>query len=361
MDLSFISHRSKKSVGLRFLFLSLMSLVSAGALAGGPPPAPVAVAPAVERELWPTTWVAGSVISRNDARVAAEVPGRLEWVAEVGDYIKESQPVARIEDTDLRLEREEYLAEVDRDRARLTFLEQEVERLTRLAAQNNAAQTRLDQTRADLGVARGELATARARLRQVEEHIRRSAVAAPFSGTVVQRLARPGEWVGSGDRLVRLVDPDALEVQAMVPLSSMSYLHKGLEMALSSGETRDTGRLRSFVTAGDVQSRLLDLRMEFDEPTWISGQTVRVAVPNEAPRVVVAVPRDALVLRRSGTAVYRLTDDGTAERVPVTTGIAQGGLIEVRGEIVAGDRVIVRGNERLRPGQAVQVIGGSEE
>lgn len=353
---------SRRPRGLHLLVFSLL-LVTGAVRAGGPPPAPVAVAEAVERELSPTTWVAGSVISRRDARVATEVDGRLEWLAEVGDYIRRGRPVARIDDTDLRLREEEAQAEVERDTARVEFLQQEVERLTRLAAQNNAAQTLLDQTRADLGVARGELATARARLRRVGERLRRSVVAAPFPGTVVQRLAQPGEWVGNGTPVVRLVDPDALEVQAMVPLSAMSYLHKGLEMALRSGgdDRATTGRLRAFVTAGDVQSRLLDLRMEFSQPTWLAGQTVRVAVPNEAPRLVVAVPRDALVLRRSGTLVYRVADDGTAERVSVETGIAQGPLIEVRGDLAAGDRVIVRGNERLRPGQPVRVIGESEE
>ena len=52
--------------------------------------------------------------------------------------------------------------------------------------------------------------------------------------------------------------------------------------------------------------------------------------------------------------MYRIGEDGTAERVPVTTGIAQGTLIEVDG-ISPGDRVVVRGGERLRPGQAVTI------
>ena len=69
---------------------------------------------------------------------------------------------------------------------------------------------------------------------------------------------------------------------------------------------------------------------------------------------MIAVPRDALVLRRDGTTVFRILADDTAERVSVQTGIAAGDLIEVTG-IEPGDRVVTRGGERLRPGQKVVI------
>ena len=62
-----------------------------------------------------------------------------------------------------------------------------------------------------------------------------------------------------------------------------------------------------------------------------------------------------LVLRRDGTTVYRIDAEGLAQRVGVTTGIAVGELIEVDG-IASGDRVVIRGGERLRPGQNVTII-----
>ena len=61
------------------LLLAALIAVPAGAQEGkGPPPAPVVVAEAESRTLAPVTWYPGTVISRNQARVAAEVPGRLE-------------------------------------------------------------------------------------------------------------------------------------------------------------------------------------------------------------------------------------------------------------------------------------------
>jgi len=72
---------------------------------------------------------------------------------------------------------------------------------------------------------------------------------------------------------------------------------------------------------------------------------------------VTVIPRDSLVLRRSGVSVFRILDDNTAERVKVTTGMAEGDLIEVQGDIQPGDRVVIRGGERLRAGQEVEVRG----
>jgi multidrug efflux pump subunit AcrA (membrane-fusion protein) len=71
---------------------------------------------------------------------------------------------------------------------------------------------------------------------------------------------------------------------------------------------------------------------------------------------VIAIPRDALVLRRDGTRVFRIKADNSAEPVTIVSGIASGELIEVKGGIQAGDKVVTRGGERLRPGQQVMII-----
>jgi hypothetical protein len=95
-----------------------------------------------------------------------------------------------------------------------------------------------------------------------------------------------------------------------------------------------------------------------DDPAWIIGSPVRVALPNSDPRDLVAVPRDALVLRGSEMFVLRVTSDNLVEKVSVDTGIGLGSLVEVIGDVSGGDRVITRGAERLQPGQEVVISGG---
>ena len=78
-------------------------------------------------------------------------------------------------------------------------------------------------------------------------------------------------------------------------------------------------------------------------------------------REVLAVPRDALVLRGDGASVYIVDEENTARQIKVAVGIGSENLIEVKGPIQPGDRVVIRGNERLRAGQQVQVIANEQE
>jgi len=340
-----------------FLLILFLSATPAQA-AKGPPAAPVSVAQAETRQLAPIIWVAGTTFSRHDARLAAEISGRLIAVAEVGDSVSRGATVARIDNQPLKLQLAEYRAAIQRVKARRVFLSKDVRWLKRLAKSNNAAQKLLDQTEADLGVSAGDLASSQARLKQLQDRINRSILRAPFAGIVVQRFLQPGEWADSGDQVLRLVDVGSLEARAMVPLVTLPFLRKGMKLRMRAGQTEVLGRLRTFVTAGEDQSHLVDMRIDFDDADWSVGTTLRVAVPTAAPRKVVVVPRDALVLRRSGMTVYRVTSDAKAQPVKVTAGTAQGDVIEVKGGIVAGDRVIVRGGERLFPGQAVHIADG---
>ena len=320
--------------------------------------APVRLETAAQRLLAPVTLFPGTVISRNDARLAAEVEARLVWVAEVGTRVAQGGEVARLDDTLIRQERDEHLAAVAREQARLKFFTQEVRRLTTLAKQNNAAQSQLEQAISDRGVARSELGVALARAAQAQERLERTVVKTPFSGVVTERLMQAGEWAESGEEVVRLVDPASLEVQARVPASNLAHISEGSQLRLHANPGETLGTVRTIVPVGDDRSRLYELRLTFTEMRWPAGQTLRVAVPTAAPREVLAVPRDALVLRREGASVFRILEDCTAERVTIATGSAAGVFIEVNGGIVPGDRVVVRGGERLRPGQKVKSLGG---
>ncbi|NNJ78303.1 MAG: hypothetical protein HKP19_03500, partial [Xanthomonadales bacterium] len=160
------------------LLVSMFMAAPATAQMGGP--ALVRVAVATVKDIAPVTMVPGTVISRHDARLSAEVEGRLTEVADVGTRVKEGEAVAQIEDTALRLRNTELKAEVTRAAARLRFLEREEDRFTRLAESNLAAATQLEQTRSDRDVALGDLEVARARLEQNEDRLDRTLIRAPY-------------------------------------------------------------------------------------------------------------------------------------------------------------------------------------
>ncbi len=331
---------------------------------GSPPAVPVVIAVAQSQELAPVVWYPASVISRRDARLAAEVAGRLVEVAEVGTRLQAGEAVARLDGALLRQSEAEQAALIRREQARLALFSAEVSRLSRLAQQNNAAQSQLDQAVADRDVARSELAAAQARLAQTRERLARTVLRTPFPAVVTERRMQVGEWAEAGAAVVRVVDPAALEVQAWVPARALSQLTPGTMLTVRGGTAGSSrtaqGRVRTLVPVGDDTSRLFEVRVALGSAqtalNWPAGKSLQLGVPTAAARQVVTVPRDALVLRRDGISVYRIGAGGGAERVRVETGVANGSHIEVRGDIRPGDRVVIRGGERLRPGQKVRIL-----
>ncbi|MDE0004362.1 MAG: efflux RND transporter periplasmic adaptor subunit [Rhodospirillaceae bacterium] len=329
----------------------------AGAQQMGFPPAAVVVDEVRRTEISPTVSIPGTVVSRADSRLATEVEGRVTWFADVGTVVAQGDPVVRLESTTLEIQRDEYRGQVERERGRLTFLEPEVDRLEILAAESNAAESLLDQTRSNLEVARGDLAVAEARLRQVEDQIAKMTIVAPFDGVVSERSINPGEFINRLDEVIRLVSPDSIEVTARAPLNAVAFLEAGAQLPIYNDYRRGPGTVRAIVTFGDPQSHMFELRIDVPAEQWIVGESVRVDVPTEAPKQALVVPRDALVLRREGAFVFRVGPEQRAQRVPVMPGVGDGNLIEVDGALAAGDVIVIRGAERLMEGQPVQVTG----
>ena len=200
-------------------------VLSASAMAqDGMPPPSVRVAEVVMHELAPTTLVPGRITSRDDARVSAEVPGVLTWVAEVGTLVIAGDEVARIDDKQLQLQKAEADARVRRERARTGFLEKETARLQELLDRYLTSVTQLEQTRSDYEVAQGDLAVARASNAQITDQIERTVLKAPFAGIIVARVLREGERVSIGDAVIRMLNPGTKEVIARAPLEYIQFV-----------------------------------------------------------------------------------------------------------------------------------------
>jgi RND family efflux transporter MFP subunit len=349
----------KKFIWL-FAVLALGLVYQSAVLAQGHEdrPADVRVAKASIQSLAPETIVPGTVVSRSDARLAAEVTGRLLEVAEVGTVATKGDVVAKIEDTVISLRIQELLAEVARARARLKYLESEEGRYVKLAESNLAAATKLEETRSDRDVSRGDLQVAQSRLAQMEDQLARTSIRAPFSGIVVERLMMPGERVDIGKNVVRMVDQQHLEVIARAPLEYYSYVRPGQELALRTGKVTATGTVRTVVAVGSENTHQFELRLDIESNRFPVGQTLRVSVPTSNVRDALVVPRDALVLRSEGISVFVIDKDQKAKQVMVTTGIGAGQKIEVTGDLADGDTVVIRGNERLRSEQSVSIMDG---
>ena len=332
------------------MFLPAAGLLTPVFAAGG---APVVVMQAETREMTPLIQVAGTVISRNDSRLAAQVAGQVTWVAEVGTSLATGDVAARLDDVLIRDVLVEEQARLAREQANVKFNKAEAQRLAKLAKDNHAAISRLEQAQRDLAISRSELTAAKSRIAQTQEKQQRTLIKAPFVGVVTEQFIRAGEWADPGTPIVRLVDTASLEAQAWIPVTALPHIQTGTRLGLTISGQPASGTVRTVVPVGDDQSRLYELRLLIDDGAWSAGQSVRIAIPVAAARSAIVIPRDALVLRRDGTTVFRILDDNTAERISVETGLAEGDYIEVIGDIKPGDAVVTRGAERLRAGQEV--------
>jgi len=342
-----------------FLAIFGSAVLCTAALAQDFGPAPVVVATVELRELAPSVDVPGTVVSRHDSRLASELSAKLEWIAEVGTVVKKDETVARLESFTFELLEMEAQGRVEREQARVKFLISERDRLNRLAANNLSAKSQLDQTESDLAVAQSEEKIARVQLglAQISMHV--TQIRAPFDGIVTERLRNIGERLNVADEVIRVVDPNSLEVIARAPLNTVNYIKGDAVLEIHNDYRQDQAAVRTIVPFGNPQSHMFEVRLDVDAELWTVGESVRLSMPTADVKQVLAVPRDALILRREGASVFTVSGDMTVEQVKVITGLGDGNYIEVIGDLAAGDRVVTRGAERLNSGMEVSYNNGS--
>ena len=340
--------------------ISLLCLLTGTAFAQQEMPARVVQLAAVERtEIAPTIAVPGTIYSRNEVQVTAGVSGQLIMVAEPGTIVEQGDPIARIDKQPLLLQRAEQEALLQRAEINVRQLESQLRRQRELHGSSLVSEFELEQTQANRDLAVTDANITRVRIRQIDDQIRRADARAPFTGIVTSRAHRGGEDVSRGETLARLTDITNMEVRAFVPLKHLPRTAVGDAIRVFAADTSLDGTIRALVPTGDVRSQTFEARIDLPvsaTASWTVGQLVSVGVPIRARANVLAVPRDALVLRHNGSFVFRIRDDQTAEQVAVELGDSAGDLIAVSGALREGDRVAIRGAENLRDGTATKTL-----
>lgn len=282
--------------------------------------------------------------------------------------------------------------------ARLEYARSRVTRLGRLAERGTSTVDELQDAQTELRAIEAQLQGSRANLELVEagprqEQIAQAAAAvavqtaavqriddqlgkhtirAPFDGWVVERFAESGQWLSRGDLVARIAELDRVEVEARVPELSIGSLRRAAEVRVDFDAATDEvwlGTVTQIVPQADLRSRsfpvkiLVRNRVEDGIPVLKAGMLARVWLPVGKTGEVVVVPKDAIVLGGARPFVYTIDPSGDAAAAGEAAGIARpvevslGAAVEGHVEILAGLQpgtlVVVRGNERLRPGMAV--------
>lgn len=318
--------------------------------------------------------VIGRLVARRAGVVAARVGGPVaEMHVEVGDRVKKGQVMAVLVSDSLGWQRERHAATVAQQQsklraaaAELQLKQQEMQRLVKLRDNNSAAfrQALYDDKLLQVTVLESDLAEAEARLKQAnaelrlaELNLRYAKIRAPYAGVVSLRHTEVGSFVKAGEAVVSLINDERLEVEADIPSDRIRGLTKGRKIVVEVEGIALYTTVRAIVPEENPQTRTRAARFKLDMKMAGSGfaanQSVTLLVPIASEQAVVSVHKDAVLNRKGKNMVY-VVIDGAAKPRPVSLGDAVGDRFIVNGGLKPGEIVVVRGNERLFPGQPVK-------
>lgn len=319
-----------------------------------PPPAPpaeravaVKVATVVPRSFADVRVLPGRVAADQDITLSAEKPGRaVEVAADKGDAVSDGQVLVRL---DARL----WEAARDRARVERADAERERDRLDRLKATGAVSQS-------DLDAATSRCAMAEVMLREAEVNMDQCVVRSPVDGLVEERWVEPGERVGEGQPLMRVVVVKPLTIEVDVPERDIGGVVTGGAVPFSAAGVA-VGTLTGVVSfvASQAHPASNTFRVELtvrDAPAVLRpGMIVDVRLPRGESASAIVVPLHAVVPRKGDHMVFVVGEGDRAVSRLVRIGRIIGSSAVLDSGLAPGDRLVVEGQRMLQDGALLQV------
>lgn len=392
-------------------------LIAPQAHAQGMRPASVVVAEVQEESLTPVQEFVGTVIPSRRSVIGSAVDGRvIEYRVDAGQKVIEEEPMAQLRTGTIEIEikgaraelrlRDAELAEL-REGARPEERAQGEARLQAAKALAAYAKARLERTRQmattgglvsaeelDLAVSQYQSAEQRrieaeeslglilagTRAEQIdqaiakqetqqemvallEDRLKKYTIRAPYDGYVVKEYTEAGAWVRQGDPIAEVIDIDPVEIEVNVPESSAVHLRQGTKIRIVVDALPDKvfeGELSQVVPDADPRTRTFPVKIRVpnapeDETDLLRpGMLARAKLPAGRQITGLSIPKDAVVFGGPQPTVF-VVSENAARPVSVQIQVASDQNVIVLGDLKVGDKVVTRGNERLRPGQAVTI------
>jgi RND family efflux transporter MFP subunit len=329
-------------------------------------PVPVRIITPQSASLGEELRLTGTLTAERSAGVSPRVDGLVARLrADAGDKVGAGAALVELDATIATLALRRADANVAEARARLAEAERLRTEGRRLVAERHLPQTELARRESEVTLAAAALAASQAAEREQAELVRRHVVPAPFSGVVARRMTDVGEWVTRGTPIFELVATDRVRLDVQAPQERFAGLTAADRVSVLPDAlpgTRLPGRIVARVPVSDANSRTFLVRIVVDEAAGrlLPGTSATAVISLPGKRSALLVPRDALSRYPDGShSVFVIVSENGRElarerRVKVGRSAAQ---VEVLEGLAAGDRVVVRGNESLRNGQPVRVVG----
>jgi HlyD family secretion protein len=325
-------------------------------------------------------------VARRKAVVSAKIQGRLaELRVEEGSRVREGQLIARLESSDYEAQVRRAAAAVERAQADLAETERQARVAQGLASEKVVSQDSLEAAQSRVRMAAAAVGQARADQSFAEAQLANTRILAPFTGTVVKKMAEVGESVApippgvnlstSSGAVVALADLDTLEVEVDVSESNVARLvpDQPAEVTVEAFPDRQyRAVLRQVIPTADrtkatvqVKVTILDkdpklrpemsAKVQFLEPAAAASAPPAGAAPAVAAPVVSA-PASAVVQRGGKPVVFEIVD-GRARQRGVVAGPERQGQVVVKEGLRGTETLVARPPETLKDGDAVRIKG----
>lgn len=333
-------------------------------------PVPVAVAQITQIELSDPLQLVGSVLPRRNAALSVQVGGLVQtlWVDE-GSRVAAGEKLLQLDDHLARIQVQRSRAQVAQAEAERAEAQRKYAEALRLREQGHIPASAVETAQTERAVADAVLAQTEAEHAAAQETLKRHTVRAPFAGTITRKHAELGQWLNTGSTALQLVDTAEVRIEVAVPQAQIGGITPGTQAAVvldSFPNATLSSRVTAVIPRGTDNARTVPIWLTVTNPdgTLLPGMSARVRLGLAADQpLALAVPNDALVRRADGQVLLWLVQDAESGKkavpVPVTLGRRDATHTEVISDTLqTQDLVVVRGNESLRPGQAVYVVEG---
>ena len=356
--------------------LRILALLGAGLMAtlpGGPaeaqqgaaPPA-VLVQPAELTPIADQSEFIGRAAAVDKVELRARVKGFLgPRKFNDGDAVKEGQVLFTIEPEPYQAAVAQKVAQRDAAKAALTNAELQLNRAEELLRSKTGTQVTYDQRLSEQLQAKAQLEDASAQLRDAEIQLSYTEIKSPIDGRVGRAAVSPGNIVGPDSGvLATVVSENPIRVLFSITQRELLDARRDttsgdalvVRLRLADGSIyKNKGKLDFIDVTADAKTDGQMVRAVFDnkEGLLTDGQTVRVIVEGEKVPTVVAVPQAAIAQDQSGSYLFVVNDKNVAEQRRVKTGVSRDGLVSITEGLKAGEKVIIQGQQRVRPGMTV--------
>lgn len=323
--------------------------------------------------------ITGSLKPKEQVDVTSKVTGRVVKInVQVGDFIKQGQILAELEDSELA--QQVRRAEASRQVVKATQ-QQRKEELGNARADANRAKQLLDAGllsrqeyeakatafrvfEAQMALVGAQEEQAEAELRELTIQRSQMKIVAPISGYVAQRFVDVGAVISPSTPVAKVVNLSTMVTLANVPEKDLSRLRLGNRAIVTVdafGKQEYVGKIARISPVLDVATRTALVEIEIPNPGGAlrAEMFARVKLDMGAMREAVLVPREALVYRGQQAGVYVVESKKPVFR-SVDTGGAHGDEIEVVANLQPGTSVVNKGAAMLQEGDQIRIIESKE-